>query len=164
MKKKLFAMILVFIMCFQQTLVLAANNVNIGGIKQKHLLVMTEVAKTTEEAKTDQNKTTAEEVNIKEHTADEAFYKANRPLGYDAYAAGGSTQGAAVFVDGVLLTQGKATSTVGKAYEKGIQIVLAPGYVLNQFKLVCGDKYECPMTAKAKMNENIPAATGKKMD
>ena len=47
MKKKLFAMILVFIMCFQPTLVLAAINVNIGGINQKLLLVMTEVSKTT---------------------------------------------------------------------------------------------------------------------
>ncbi|WP_462405441.1 SpaA isopeptide-forming pilin-related protein [Gracilibacillus sp. Marseille-QA3620] len=74
---------------------------------------------------------------------DEKYYDETQAFGYDSMTNGGTVTGATVSVNGTTLKEGVASSTTGAAVENGILITFTPGYYLDSYKVVCGDKYSC---------------------
>ncbi len=76
----------------------------------------------------------------------EDYYHGSDTFGYDAMTEGETLEGITVSVGQAELSQGNATSTTGAVMENNdgqVTITFEPGYYLESYKVVCGDKYDC---------------------
>ena len=90
------------------------------------------------------------------------YYNSSDRFGWDAFTYGGSTAGVtSVKVGGTSLSVNSAGSTTGAAVQNGIDLVFTPGYYLEKYKIVCGDKYSCQTDASYNLTVHVGAnATG----
>ncbi len=93
----------------------------------------------------------------------ESYYNPEHAFGYDSMASNGTLTGISVSVGGAALTEGNATSTTAAALASGVTITFDPGYYLNSYKIVCGDKYDCNTAAAgmAKTETSVMAGASK---
>ncbi len=87
-------------------------------------------------------------------------YHADHKFGYDSWINGRTVSGATVSVGGTTLTEGNASSTNAAAVSGDVTISFVPGYYLNAYKIVCGDKYSCQTDARGQATKVTNVMSG----